>query len=417
MLTGSPEQIVIFGKKFSIREWIKILIPAYIVILSLLFGTRSIISGVELAELSGSVITYGGFMYAIVLIFMIGTLKNLHFLITARRKSSDKIFREFIKTNIIGFHLIFVPAIILLLFLPLLGYQTRVYAFMIFPVSVTIFYIAFIRYQLALIYELNISLENKVEERTAELKQTQVRLVQSEKMASLSQLVAGVAHEINNPLGAVKSMVQSNLHAVKKLEGYFENIQDENQDLLNITSIISDANKVINDGTNKISDIVKDLKSFAKLDEAEYQKVDVHKGIEDTLTLMQHEFKPTVNVTTDFGDLPELYCYPALLNQVYLNLFVNADQAIKVEGNINISTFLEKGEIHISITDTGTGINKKDQKRIFDPGFTTKGVGVGTGLGLPICYQIIKDHKGEIKVESDPGIGTSITVILPVNSR
>ncbi|MDH3215807.1 MAG: ATP-binding protein, partial [Candidatus Krumholzibacteria bacterium] len=140
---------------------------------------------------------------------------------------------------------------------------------------------------------------------------------------------------------------------------------------------------------------------------------DIHEGIDSALTLIHHELKGRVEVVRDYGELQSLVCYPGKLNQVFLNLLVNASQAIEGKGRIAIKTFESDGEVHVAITDSGKGISQQDLKSIFDPGFTTKGVGVGTGLGLSICYRIVQQHQGRIMVESKVGGGSVFTVVLP----
>jgi len=146
-------------------------------------------------------------------------------------------------------------------------------------------------------------------------------------------------------------------------------------------------------------------------------ETDLHEGIEDTLVLVHHELKGRIQVHKRYGSIPRVTCYPSQLNQVFLNLLINASQAISGTGDITIETALHAKQVHISVHDTGSGIPKQNLSRIFDPGFTTKGVGVGTGLGLSICYQIIKAHRGEIEVDSEVGRGTTFTVIIPTNLR
>jgi signal transduction histidine kinase len=182
-----------------------------------------------------------------------------------------------------------------------------------------------------------------------------------------------------------------------------------------VEGIIQEANRVIVSATERVSNIVKRLRSFARLDEAELKTVDIHEGLDDTLTLIQHELRRSIKVTKEYGKIPMIAVNPGRLNQVFLNMLINARQAIKTAGEITIRTFLKDGKVHISISDTGVGIPPENIERLFDPGFTTKGVGVGTGLGLSICYQIIQDHKGEIKVESEPGKGSTFTIVLPTS--
>jgi signal transduction histidine kinase len=189
---------------------------------------------------------------------------------------------------------------------------------------------------------------------------------------------------------------------------------DDKDKMTPILSVMDNANNVIADGTRKVTEVVDTLRNFANLDEAEQQMFDIHEGLEDTLNILQHEIKPGIRVVKQYSEVPPVYCYPAQLNQVFLNLITNANEAINGEGEITLSTYVRDHNVCIAFRDTGTGILEEDMKRIFDPGFTTKGVGVGTGLGLAICYRIVHDHKGEIEVESEVGEGTTFTVVLPL---
>jgi signal transduction histidine kinase len=260
---------------------------------------------------------------------------------------------------------------------------------------------------------------DELEKTNHELRQTQSQLVQSEKMAALGNLVAGVAHEINTPVGAMCSMHDTLIRAVGKLKRAVKEMSPEefesNRQLQRSFKIIEDANGVIASGSERVTDIVKRLRSFARLDEAELKKANIHEGIEDTLTIVHHELKHGVTVTKNFGDIPPIYCYPGQLNQVFLNLLVNARQAIDGNGELAITTWNENGYVYIEFKDTGCGIPPDKLPKVFDPGFTTKGVGVGTGLGLSICYNIIQAHKGEIKVSSEVGKGATFTIKLPTN--
>jgi PAS domain S-box-containing protein len=252
-----------------------------------------------------------------------------------------------------------------------------------------------------------------------ELRDTQSQLVQSEKMASLGSLVAGIAHEINTPVGAISSMHDTLVRAVEKLRTNLEEkapgLLESDRQVRNAFELIRSANDVINTGCSRVTEIVRRLRSFARLDEAELKTVDIHDGLEDTLILIHHEIKHNITVEKDFGKIPAISVYPGRLNQVFLNILNNARQAIKDKGTITIKTYLSDGKVHVAISDTGVGISPDDVKNVFDPGFTTKGVGVGTGLGLSICYQIVQEHRGEIKVESERGKGTTFTVALPTN--
>ena len=261
-------------------------------------------------------------------------------------------------------------------------------------------------------------LVNSLEKTNRELKEMQAQLIQSEKMASLGLLVAGIAHEINTPIGAVNSMHDTSVRAIQKLKDLVAELNLDEAGQIRAAKVfeaIDSSNKVIKSGTERVGGIVRRLRSFARLDEAELKTVDIHEGLEDTLTLVNHQIKNRIEVIKNYGQLPKISCYPGKLNQVFLNLLNNAHQAIAGKGTINITTSIDESNVYIEIKDTGSGIPKENLSQIFDPGFTTKGVGVGTGLGLSICYQIISDHKGEIRVESREGKGTTFTIVLPNN--
>ncbi|MDH5769461.1 MAG: ATP-binding protein, partial [Nitrospirota bacterium] len=235
---------------------------------------------------------------------------------------------------------------------------------------------------------------------------------------SLGKLVAGIAHEINTPIGAVNSMQDTLFRALEKLKNTIETQYPKEEKKVSKLKanlkVIDESKKVINSGTERVINVVKRLRSFARLDEAELKTVDIHEGLEDTLTLIHHDIKHNIQVKKTYGNLPPIACYPGRLNQVFLNILVNAKQAIKGKGNIDITTYTKQKKVFIEIKDNGVGIDKEHLKKVFDPGFTTKGVGVGTGLGLSICYQIMQDHQGEILVESEVNKGTTFTVVLPM---
>lgn len=261
----------------------------------------------------------------------------------------------------------------------------------------------------------------ELEEINRMLRETQIQLVQSEKMASLGNLVAGVAHEINTPIGAVNSMYDTLFRTLDKLKGFAESElsteQKERPQLKELFKIIDDSKKVIQSGIDRVINIITRLKSFARLDEAELKTVDIHEGLEDTLILAHHELKKNITIVKNYGDVPPIACFPSQLNQVYLNLLINSRQSIKTEGTITITTYYKDDKVYISFEDNGVGIPNENLDKIFDPGFTTKGVGVGTGLGLSISYKIIQQHRGEIKAESTLGKGSKFTIVLPSNLK
>jgi len=267
----------------------------------------------------------------------------------------------------------------------------------------------------------NEDLERKVQERTRELREKQAQLVQSEKMAALGSLVAGVAHEINTPLGALNSNIDMFIRAFDRFRTLVSkpNLPPEireDPDLLRLLDVVDELTSVSQTATRRIVTIVNSLRNFARLEEAERKDADIHEGIESTLTLVHHQMKNRIEIVKNLGKVPMIRCYPNQLNQVFMNLLVNAAQAIEGEGRIVVSTRYNRkeDEVVVEITDDGRGIEPENLQRIFDPGFTTKGAGVGTGLGLSIVYQIVKDHSGKVDVESELGKGTTFRVVLPV---
>ncbi|MFQ5708475.1 MAG: ATP-binding protein [bacterium] len=276
------------------------------------------------------------------------------------------------------------------------------------------------------IEELNASLETQVENRTRELraknvalektnkelKDAQLQLIRSEKMASLGQLVAGVAHEINTPLGSITSNTHTFLKGLDKLRLGLRGVKCP-AEIKESVKLLQELSKVTRTASERITRIVRTLRNFARLDEEEYKIVDIHEGIDSTLSLLGHLCHSRVEIVKDYGSLPLLRCYASQLNQVFMNLLVNAIQAIDGKGQVKIRTFHDEENIYVEISDTGQGIPPKNLHKIFDPGFTTKGVGVGTGLGLSITYKIVEAHQGRIDVRSEVGKGTTFTVCLP----
>lgn len=256
----------------------------------------------------------------------------------------------------------------------------------------------------------------RLERNLVELRNSQLQLVQAEKMASLGRLVAGVAHEINSPIGAIASnndLLSRLLPALRDCLGCIPPCP-EKQKLMEWVEVLSNTVEVDRIASQRITNIVRNLKNFARLEEAERKPFDIHEGLDSTLRLVHCQFKDRVRVEKDYGDLPPVEGHPNQLNQVFLNVLINAAQAIEGQGLIRITTRRGNGKVVVKIADTGAGIPAEHLDKIFDPGFTTKGVGVGTGLGLSITYKIVQDHGGTIQVESQLGHGTVFTVTLPV---
>ncbi len=263
------------------------------------------------------------------------------------------------------------------------------------------------------IAKLNETLEARVDERTAELRATQAQLTQAEKMKSLGQLVAGVAHELNNPIGFVHANLQLLDEYIKKLVESQGNQGDTERAREAITKLLERSRE----GTTRVKKIVQDLRTFSRMDHADLQDADLHEEIERTLRLMEPRFKNNIVVETDFGKIPRVRCYAGQLNQVFLNLLMNACDAIERDGTIRIRTRPTGDGVRLEFHDDGPGIPADVQNRIFDPFFTTKPVGVGTGLGLSLSHGIIERHGGRISVSSDPEGGTTFVIELPLEAR
>lgn len=258
-----------------------------------------------------------------------------------------------------------------------------------------------------------------LEEAVVQLRAAQQQLVLKEKMASLGDLVAGVAHEINNPVGAINSVASTAALSVQRVDEAVAGAADldtlrADRRFGRALTALRQGNQTVALAGERIARIVRSLRNFARLDEAELQEADLHEGLESTLTLLDHVLKGRIEVKRDYGELPRIMCYPNQLNQVFMNVLSNAAQAIDGRGTIGLETRLEGGEVCVRVRDSGGGIAPDDLGKIFNPGFTTKGVGVGTGLGLSISFNIIERHGGRFEVESEPGEGTVFSIFLPL---
>jgi signal transduction histidine kinase len=296
--------------------------------------------------------------------------------------------------------------------------------------------------------QVNAQMESELNER----KVLESQLVQAQKMESVGQLAAGVAHEINNPVGFILSNLRTldeYVQLLQQLLNHYEDLETsvmqvplgelgDNEALVrptlenlatfrkneDIGFILQDLTGLLAesiDGSNRVKEIVQGLKSFSRIDESTLQQVDLHECIESTLKVVWNEVKYKCNVIKHYdAELPQLLCYPGQLNQVFLNLLVNAAQAIEQRGDITITTRTDRvnelPHILIDIADTGSGIPPKLLTKIFDPFFTTKPVSSGSGLGLAISYGIVHKHQGTLTVQSTVGEGTTFTIALPLNA-
>lgn len=263
--------------------------------------------------------------------------------------------------------------------------------------------------QAGLIQQLN-KKNKKLEKTLTVLKETQLQLINTEKMASVGQLVSGVAHEINTPLASINS----NSSMISRLLKDKELLSKEQID------IVSELNSIDIEAVQRISNIVKSLKRFVRLDEAQFQEADINSELDLTLKLMAHEIKSNIQVEKNYGDIPLVLCSVNMLNQVFMNLLVNACHSIVEKGLggiIKISTCIEQSNLIVKISDNGVGMDIDTQNKIFNVGFTTKKKGIGTGLGLSISKKIIELHKGSISFVSEKNLGTEFIVSIPLNVK
>jgi signal transduction histidine kinase len=248
-----------------------------------------------------------------------------------------------------------------------------------------------------------------------EIQKHQAQLIQSEKMASVGLLTAAITHEINTPIGAINSNAQMEDMLLNELVN--NPVLQTNEELNLMLCQLKEVNEVNLMACSRIIEIIKSLKTYSRIDQAEFQEANINEGIKSVLVLTNNLLKGRVTVREEFGGIPLLKCFPGQLNQVFMNIIVNASQAIEGEGEIFIRTSQKDGDVFITVKDTGAGIREEDLPKIFEPGFTTKGVGVGLGLGLYISYNIIQKHKGEISVVSELGKGAEFTIRIPIDNR
>lgn len=295
--------------------------------------------------------------------------------------------------------------------------------------------------ELASYFQAEQALSVRLEQEHAELKalneklsMAQSQLLQSEKMAAIGQLAAGVAHEINNPIGFISSNMQTMQDygaRLLKLVAFYEKIvgkigtdntraiQQDMQQRLQFDFVRQDLPELLSEsveGIERVAAIVKNLKSFSHVDNADWQYTSLVDGLENTLKIAANQLKYKVEIHREYEDsLPDVYCQPMQINQVFLNLLVNAAQAMAHGGHLYLKVWLQEQQVCLEFRDTGSGIAPEHMKRLFEPFFTTKPVGSGTGLGLSLSYSIIKKHQGDILVQSELGVGSRFTLVLPVH--
>jgi len=268
-----------------------------------------------------------------------------------------------------------------------------------------------------------------------DLKEAQQQLIMSEKMASLGQLTAGVAHEINNPINFVSANIKplkedladiiESIHDYERviknndLDAFFAETKAQNKakDLAFTLKEVQHLLKGIEDGAMRTSEIVKGLRNFSRLDQNVVKQVSIHEGLESTLAILHSAYKDRVKIEKTYGELPKVACLPGEINQVFMNIISNAIHAIKGEGTVSIRTLHVEENVIITIRDTGSGMTEAVRYKIFEPFFTTKDVGKGTGLGLSISYGIIKKHQGTIEVMSKVNDGTTFIITLPIKQE
>jgi two-component system, NtrC family, sensor kinase len=284
-------------------------------------------------------------------------------------------------------------------------------------------------------YKQDLEIRNtELARRRAELERLQAQITQTEKMASLGQLAAGVAHELNNPAGFIYSNIDVLKNYVTRLKSYLSAIDlvdfppeaanrlAKIREQIDYDNIVGDLSLILTDcyiGAERIRDVVQNLRLFSRLDEADFKRVDLNEGIQSTVRLLSLYYRDgRISLIQEYGELPQVNCYAALMNQVWMNLLMNAAQAIgQGKGEVRITTRSEGENVIAIFSDTGSGIAPEHLKKIFDPFFTTKPVGEGTGLGLSISHSIIARHGGKIDVKSVPGKGTTFTISVPVNPK
>jgi len=274
---------------------------------------------------------------------------------------------------------------------------------------------------------------HELERAYLELKARQATILHQDKMAGIGQLAAGVAHDINNPIGFVTNNIEELREYIPRLRRFIDSLQKaldtsaeagvreallREREELDIDYIFGDLDQLIEEsleGAGRIGSIVQNLRSFSRVDEVEYKLADIHECLESTINITNYVLRYKAEVRREYRDIPKVRCCPQQINQVFMNLLINAAQAIEKWGMVTVRTWADTETMYVSVTDTGIGIPPETLPKIFEPFFTTKETGKGTGLGLSIAYDIVTRHRGEIRVQSEPGRGTIFTISLPLD--
>lgn len=373
----------------------------------------------------------GLFMFPLYLVIFIYLFSMA---ITSLRKTTDKPQRRFILLLTLGTCMWLLFGYGGAIFIPFSSDTWQAVSYTGTTVMAIFYFVAIVKYQSDKVHDLNINLERKIKKSTeelrdknsmlektlAELKEVQQQIIVQEKMAIWGQVAAGFTHEINTPVGAIHSMINTRLKAFQKLNSALDDLSTElsgkDLEVRKMMSVITRTDSLIDQSAERLKEITNTLKNFVKLDEAEKQITDIHKGINSSLYLIKHELLNDIKIVQDYDDLPLLLCHPQKLNQVFLNLLINACESINGPGQIKIKTRKNNKNILVSISDTGRGVKPEDFVTIFDPGFTTQNSVIRANLGLSLCYQIVKDHGGSIDVKSQSGKGSVFTINLPINN-
>ncbi|UCH85112.1 MAG: tetratricopeptide repeat protein [Candidatus Latescibacterota bacterium] len=251
-----------------------------------------------------------------------------------------------------------------------------------------------------------------------ELRATQSQLVQSEKMAAIGKLVAGMVHEMNTPLGASNSAIDVSdrcIRRIAELESACDSIEElcSSGQMGKLLGHVKDNQQIVRHANERISRILANLKSFIRLDASEQDEVDIHEGLDSAIALLESDCRDRIKIVREYGNLPPVGCCPEEINQVFMSLLTNSVESIEREGTITVRTSMLDGDIRIAISDTGTGIEPEIRRQLFDPAFSTKGPRVKAGMGLLVSLNIVQKHGGHIDVESDVGKGSTFTIVLP----